>query len=70
MVGQGQQSADGPENKTKFPLIVLGDFNASIGSVTSAGIGSRGESEEDANGKDLRLPVGKSALIAPSTFDN
>ena len=70
MVGQGQQHAYGPENNTKCPFIVLGDFNASIGSVTSAGIGSRGESEEDANGKDLRLLIGKSALIAPSTFDS
>ena len=60
----------GRKHKTKFPLIVLGDFNASIGSVTSAGIGPRGESEEDANGKDLRLLIGKSALIAPSTFDS
>ena len=63
MVGQIQQHADGPENKITFPLIVLEDFNASIGSVTSAGIGSRGESEEDANGKDLRLLIGKSALM-------
>ena len=49
---------------------MLGDFNASIGSVTSAGIGSRAESEEDANGKYLRLLIGKSSLIAPSTFDS
>ena len=59
----------GCKNKTKFPLIVLGDFNSSIGSITSAGIGSLGESEEDANGKDLRLLSGKSSFVAPSTFD-
>ena len=49
-------------------LFILGDFNCSVGSVTTPGIGDVAADLEDAGGTRLREMCGRYSLCAPSTF--
>ena len=54
----------------RYPLIILGDLNASLGSTTSIGIGSLDAATDTENGKAARKLVRMHHLTAPSTFAN
>ena len=44
-----------------YPLIVLADINAAVGSRSSLGIGQHGLTEENKHGADLRRFIGEAA---------
>ena len=59
------------EMKSSFPeayILLLGDFNARVGSVQSASVGPHGAELENDNGTSLRLFAGEHSLILVNTF--
>ena len=51
-----------------FPLIILGDFNATVGNVTTNEIGGLDDDEENFNGTEMRKLAASARVFAPSTF--
>ena len=51
-----------------LPLVILGDMNARLGTVTSDCIGEHGAEEENSNGHYLHMMMLERDLWAPSTF--
>ena len=54
--------------KSAFPLIILGDFNAIVGNVTTNEIGGLDEDDENFNGTEMRKLAASARVFAPSTF--
>ena len=56
------------KRKSAFPLIILGDFNATVGNVTTNEIGGLDEDDENFNGTEMRKLAASARVFAPSTF--
>ena len=59
---------DARTKKSVYPLVVLGDLNAAVGSSVTKQIGDCNSHTEDCNELEVRKLAGRFGLTIPATF--